>query len=927
MKRRLFLNSRVFRQILILLGVAGLVPALILTYMTYVSFQEQANKYNLEKLQAANHEYGLNVLDHLQFAESMLLSVSQQHAHKHTSIEFGHLRPLFSRIGVMTTSGESVKQAGFGQQLNGLESDFIAAELKTHKHASFISVYRQAHSGPALFLVNRSFASGNQIWVGELNPKFLWGVSDGREYDIDYCVSDHLNTPLFCSNTIGLQYPRSDSPVVTWELFLKHEFESEPWTIKTRYRYPVKTSQSFFSANLLRIVLLVLLLAGLMSLVQIRHVLVPLRALSEASKKIVLGQYPQVQVSGKDEFAELGHAFNNMSHHLQRQRESTEVLTSIDQEISTGLNLDLVVHKIMARIIALIPDGRCLITLLTESPKGQITYLKESEQGELRILENGYSEAAIAQIDDVSNEGVFELHEAVKTELAAQLGWGTMGSRQWLCPVYWQGRLCAFLVVIDDKPLAVETQVWEEIKKLADRLGVAVSARGREQQLIQQAHYDSLTSLPNRVLLQERLQQALESASQHDHPVWVLFIDLDRFKLVNDSLGHKAGDQLLQQATQRIKSLLNKSATLARLGGDEFVLVLPEISEEGAKLSLMQNIMQALSVPFMIDEQKIFLSCSIGVAISGADADSPEKLIECADIAMYRAKQSGRNRYQFYTPSMNVRAVERLQMLSDLRVAVEREQFELYYQPKVSLQTGNIVGAEALIRWHHPARGMVPPLQFIPLAEESGLIAPIGEWALHKACQQAAQWQRSGFEGLKISVNVSLSQFNLGDLKKIVENALAQSGLKSTFLELEITESIFSSNLATTIGVLNHLHHQGVGLSIDDFGTGYSSLSYLGSMPVDTLKIDKSFTDAIRENSQDYKLFDAVFGLAQSLGFVVVVEGVETAFQAHYLKQKQCEQIQGYLFSKPVPAAEFTAMLVSGKRLELLPQNDQPLTA
>jgi diguanylate cyclase (GGDEF)-like protein/PAS domain S-box-containing protein len=440
-----------------------------------------------------------------------------------------------------------------------------------------------------------------------------------------------------------------------------------------------------------------------------------------------------------------------------------------------------------------------------------------------------------------------------------------------------------------------------------------------EAKLQHQAHHDALTGLPNRFLLYDRLGQAIASSSRQARPIWLLFVDLDRFKFVNDSLGHKAGDALLQTISGRLQSAVRQSDTVARLGGDEFVLILPERTDGTATLStdVVQRILDTVAQPLMIEGHEFFPTCSIGVAAypdDGADADT---LMMHADIAMYRAKETGRNNFQFFASSMNEKTLERLRIEGELRRALEREEFVLHYQPQVDLHTGHIVGMEALIRWHHPELGMVMPQRFIGLAEETGLIVPIGAWVLRAACMQNRAWQLAGFPHLRVSVNLSARQFAQHDLAQSIIETLAETGLPASSLEIELTETLVMADVERTIETLRALKAIGVQLSIDDFGTGYSSLSYLRRFPIDVLKIDRSFVRDMTTNPDDAAIVASIISLSHSLKLHVIAEGVETQEQLSYLRSLGCDEMQGYFFSRPVSADIFEQLLHQEQRLAL----------
>ena len=445
-----------------------------------------------------------------------------------------------------------------------------------------------------------------------------------------------------------------------------------------------------------------------------------------------------------------------------------------------------------------------------------------------------------------------------------------------------------------------------------------------EQRVYHVAQHDVLTGLPNRSLLQDRLGQAVAYATRSGFPVWVMMIDLDRFKYVNDSMGHKAGDVLLVTVAARLRSSLRDSDTVARLSGDEFVVILSEHANEPLTRDIVQRVMDAVARPVMLGTKEFMVTCSIGVAVYPSEGTSSDSLIEHADIAMYSAKKQGRNNFQFYTPAMNEESLERVRIESALRNALERDEFVLFYQPQVDLASGRIIGMEALIRWNHPELGMVPPNRFVPVAEETGMIVPIGAWVMRTAAAQAKAWQDAGLGRVRVAVNLSARQFGDPDLISGIEAVLADTGLPPDCFEIELTESLFMSDVTPAVDLLHRMKALGVNLSIDDFGTGYSSLSYLSRFPIDVLKIDRSFVNDITDDANDAAIVSSIIALAHNLKLSVIAEGVETAEQLDYLRSQGCDEMQGYYFSRPLPAADFEKLLREGRCLPAL-QLDEPL--
>jgi diguanylate cyclase (GGDEF)-like protein/PAS domain S-box-containing protein len=418
------------------------------------------------------------------------------------------------------------------------------------------------------------------------------------------------------------------------------------------------------------------------------------------------------------------------------------------------------------------------------------------------------------------------------------------------------------------------------------------------------AYYDALTGLPNRTLLQDRLSKALARARRHHEKVALLFLDLDRFKIINDSLGHTFGDLLLQDVAERLKRWARAQDTVARIGGDEFVIVLTALNDVPDAAVAAERIMDVMADRFVIQDRTFSVSCSVGISIFPEHGTDSETLIKNADAAMYCAKESGRNTIRFFSDDMNAQVVERLTIEHDLRLALENKELFLMYQPQLDIASGKIVGLEALIRWQHPRLGLVPPDRFIRVAENSGLIIPIGEWVLSTACSVAREWQDQGLAAVPIAVNVSAIQFRQEGFRDLIKKVLDETRLAPGYLELELTESLLLSNADLTFPVLQELKAMGLKLAIDDFGTGYSSLSYLRQFPVHKLKIDRSFIQCVGVSADDASITAAIINLGRSLNLKVIAEGVETEEQMSFLREHQCDEIQGYYFSKPLTTAE-----------------------
>jgi diguanylate cyclase (GGDEF)-like protein/PAS domain S-box-containing protein len=453
------------------------------------------------------------------------------------------------------------------------------------------------------------------------------------------------------------------------------------------------------------------------------------------------------------------------------------------------------------------------------------------------------------------------------------------------------------------------------------------AARAMALQMTHSAQHDFLTGLPNRILLNDRVGQAIASASRHNNKIAVLFLDLNGFKHINDSLGHSTGDKLLQSIAKRLLSCGRGSDTVSRQGGDEFVVLLSDLDQADDAAVTARRMLHAVAEPHSIDQHELHVTASIGVSVFPDDGLNEETLIKNADTAMYQAKEHGRQSYQFFKPAMNVRAVERQFIEESLRRALERQEFALHYQPKVSLLTGEITGAEALIRWTHPTRGPVSPGQFIPVAEDCGLILPISNWVLREACRQAKEWLVAGLPLGTIAVNVSAIEFRHENFLQGIFATLQETGLDPRLLELELTESVLMKHVESTAAILKTLRVAGVQLAVDDFGTGYSSLSYLRKFPIDALKIDQSFIRQITGTPDETTIVTGVISMGRSLRLRVVAEGVETQEELAFLQTHQCDEAQGYYFGRPTPPAEFAKLLETGMSEAIFPHRREIVEA
>jgi len=529
-----------------------------------------------------------------------------------------------------------------------------------------------------------------------------------------------------------------------------------------------------------------------------------------------------------------------------------------------------------------------------------------------RAYENimGFTEAEVIGIDTIAEGARLHTHSFFRNLVSVLKEQG-----------YWQGEL------FNQRKNGEVFPSWYSISLVANAQGkpenyIAIfnditEHKNSRAQIEFLAHHDNLTGLPNRVLLNDRLEMAINAARRQKEKVGVLFLDLDRFKNVNDSLGHTVGDQLLKEAAKRLGSTIRTGDTVSRLGGDEFVVLFPKIKDESTLADLTIKLRDVLQQPYSVSGISLHITPSIGIAIFPDDGDNVNSLIKNADAAMYLAKEKGRNNYQFYTPLLNSRTLDRLKLESDLRLALDHGGFELHYQPQVFAKTEQLWGAEALVRWRHPERGLVPPADFIPLAEETGLIIPLGDWVFAQAARQVTAWRKQGLANLVVAVNISAVQFRKDDFIERIKSILKEENAVAHSIELELTESILMHDMESSIQTLNDLRELGFRIAIDDFGTGFSSLNYLRRLPINVLKIDQSFIREMFIDQASLAIVESIISLAHSLGKETIAEGVETKAELDVLTARNCCLIQGYYFSKPLPAAQFEIWVRARTGIEL----------
>lgn len=789
---------------------------------------------------------------------------------------------------------------------------------------------------PRLFIISALDPKNlaREFVVGEVNTTYLWDVRETLRLTMEFCVLDSQYRILFCSHpapqtlTKEAQHQGTDSAlrqlawkqgeedylVNFWSIFLKAAFFVPKWTVVVgESRSEALKAITGFKAIFPAVTLMAVLLVLLLSISQIRRSLVPLENLRDGTRKLANREFDsRVDVRSGDEFEELADSFNTMAFRLGRQFNVLATMAEIDRLILSALDTKNIVKTVLLRMPDIVLCDFVGVTLVDpESSYAGRTFVGVDSTDEPSSCEIELTTENAQSLHD--NPGHLEIHSdrdppSYLQPLARQ------GAQFYIVlPIFLDDELSALITMGFQETPGLSQEDWTQARRFADRVAVALSNASWEEKLYHKAHYDVLTDLPNRVLLKDRLPQALVRAKRNSSQVAVLFLDLDRFKSINDSLGHAAGDLFLREITRRLARCVRSVDTIARLGGDEFTIIIPDIDPEQDVTSditlIADKVLSVIAKPFMLHGHEVSATASIGIALYPRDADNYDELLKNADSAMYHAKAKGRGNYQFYSPDLNAAAIERLDMENSLRHALEQAQFELYYHPQVDIRSGQIVGAEALLRWWHPEKGLVQPVKFIPLAEHTGLIVPIGEWVLKTACAQNRTWRNAGFPPIRVAVNLAARQFSDQNLVQKVKQILYETKLEPSGLALEITEGTVMEDIDATIQTLHELNEMGLYVAIDDFGTGYSSLTYLKQFPIHELKIDQSFVRDITTDPHDSAIVATIIGLGHSLNLKIVAEGVETEEQLDILRSRQCNEFQGHLTSKPLPAREFEALL------------------
>lgn len=860
---RVFLRGRFARRLFGMFGLAVIIPTILVFWLTYQHAATIASENEVANLRQANKNHAFGVFQRLQIARSLLAHVSVKHG---TRSPAGH-SPFFADFEELEVSS----LRGLGVEATGYALALLPGSDR-----------------PRIALLSPSDGRQGTRFAATLDPEFLWGDAEAEIPDGQICVFAGA-VRLDCAGAM----PKSSAEEIIrdeWELVLAPEFGAPAWRfVATKTRQP---SFVTYMGLLLPLALGMLLLALLLSSIEIRRILTPLDSLMRRIKR-VSGQQQLDTVPADDEFATLDHAFREMESRISNQIATLETLQKIDELILARVPLPDIVEVVVERIVSLLGERPIALSLASRIDEPARHFVRHA-----CIEAGGVSEIGEDPVQET--EQSFETEgRKWKTTQAIGPAFSGLGleSVSYLAVAQRGGPFVrvALGYTGEGPPVAGHA----DLEKLVERVAVAVTAETRQAQLIYQARHDLLTNLPNRLAVLELLPQLLSDAEEQASSLVVLFIDLDRFKSINDGLGHRLGDQVLAEVSRRITLSVGSKALVARLGGDEFLVIVPTTGGANAALSIDCELREAFEQPIIVATESLKINFSAGIAVYPQDGLDPESLMHNADVAMYRAKKAGGGSAVFFSAEMGEHAVRRVHMENDLRLAVAAGQLHLHYQPRIDSRDGRIIGAEALLRWSHPVLGRIMPDEFIGLAEECGLIVEIGDFAIREACKQLAEWKAAGLSLPLVAVNVSSYQLRAGNLFDTISDALQAHGLSWREIEIEITESMLIKDSSYASDQLQKLRNAGATVAIDDFGTGYSSLAYLTNLPTDTIKIDRTFSSRLREREVQAVVL-SIIALATALGKVIVAEGVESVEEVQLLNSWGCHIIQGYVYFPPL---------------------------
>jgi diguanylate cyclase (GGDEF)-like protein len=922
---RRFLSGRVGRRLFLLFVLSAFVPLATIAVLSFLQSKSMLLQQGEQRLAATAKSFGMQLFERLLLLSDLAASSVAPNAPvpaagtlaRANFRSLARLRPDGSLTAIFGTPRPQVLNSDAKRRLS---------------EGRAVLVIVPAKDGFDLVLAVPAMGGAEGIALAELAPETFW-QPEMKPAATEFCVMDEESRVLlFCSapmpetalraampaqaqlSKLGLSHwTRNDENYLSlsWPQFMRLGFGTPDWlVVASQPERHILSGLHEFQRVYIPVVILTLLLVTWLTIRQSRSIVEPVAQLAERARGISRNEFAgQVLMDRQDEFGELAGALNQMSSRLGRQFAALTALSEIDKLILSTLDTVQVVRTVLERMGAVVPADFVGIMLFDRESAGHAhAYFRDVSVNEGVVFARVEVGARDREVLERDSDGAWlTLDDRASGLLGALRERGVVMA--YVQPIVWREAICGALALGYRNAATASEEERQQAREFADRVAVAVSSAWRDEQLYQQAHFDSLTGLPNRLLMKDRLGQQIARTQREKRRFALLFIDIDRFKDVNDTLGHSAGDEVLREAARRVSTCVRDSDTVSRLGGDEFTVLLGNIHHPQDAGRVADDIVRALSAPFEVAGQRSFLSASVGIAAYPEDGANPEELLRNADTAMYRAKAGGRAQVVYFEERMNAEAMARLTLDRDLRQAIERGELSVHYQPLLDLASGEILGAEALLRWQHPERGDVPPMRFIPVAEESGFIDQIGHFALAAACAQMKLWQDTGLPLQRVSVNVSPRQLRKPGVLEMIKHCADDAGVSLANLELEITEGLLIDHAESVEGLLREMHGAGLRIALDDFGTGFSSMAYLNRFPIHTIKIDRVFVAGLGRSRDSQAIVQAIVAMSHALGKAVVAEGVESAEQLAFLRELGCDEIQGFHIARPMPAAEFTAFM------------------
>ena len=933
-----FLRSKVARRVFLLFVLSAFVPTALLTALSYEQMRNMDKEYVQRRLAQEGDNYAKGLYERLLGAHLMLGVQAaglregiRINAARLSEARLNEAEKVFKRVYLISGQEASLQAGPPSEDPPPRITPQVQAHLARGESALLSQDGLQA--GRILLATAIHPAQLDRgVLVAELEPAYLWGQAEEFSDRTKTCVVDATQHVLFCSD----EMPRAMVASVVgdggaagagkggdWEfgtrsLFLRARFAADDWTVVTlNLKGSGVTAWAPLAYTFLGVAVLTLLLVALLSVVQIRRILVPLERLIDGTRRIAKEIFDEpVRVERDDEFGQLATSLNSMSTRLGQQMGTLRALSEIDQEILSRVDMTQVIDSVQERLQRLWPNAVTGVVVFDQTAADfGIVHLDSGKNGVRAKMPTKIEPWLLSRLARDYDGAWFDVGGSDMPDFLSMVA-GSGAKRILILPIFWRDKVNGMLVLGLLEQREFDQDLISQARDLGNRVGVALAAQTREEELKYRAYHDDLTGLPNRSLMVERLTQEMAHARRNRTQLALIFMDLDKFKSVNDNKGHHSGDRLLCEVAERLNSCTREGDTVARIGGDEFVVLLPGLDNPQQAAKLAGEMLELLSEPFMINGSENFIGASIGVSVFPSDGTIAAELIKKADMAMYRAKATGGGRIIFFEESMNVVQHEKAVLEQELQQAMARKQFSIHYQPRVALADGHLSGAEAVLSWHHPDLGWVSPEKFMPLAVELGLIDDIGQWVLGEACAQLGEWRAEDVDIVPISVKVSGRQFKSGQLIQQVRRLLQATGAPPKALEIGVTEGALIDNVEELIEQLSQLKQLGVTIALDRFGTSHSSFTHLQRMPFDVLKIDPSFIADMENDEGASRMVYSIITLAHALGKSVVAEGVETVRQANRLRSWDCEQIQGDYYSRPVAAAELEEIMRSSRPME-----------